>query len=896
MSKPAPPNYIAGLGRGASGFTTRSDIGPAREGTDDGAALAAAMLAAQGIVQRNEKDEDEEDGDEEYQDPDKETGLFNTAPYEADDEEADRIYEEIDRQMDERHRSRREAKEQERLRLLHKERPKIQEQFADLKRDLSQLTDDDWSCIPEVGDLVRKRGKKPKHVDERFSAVPDSVLPSASNNTITAADDSNTDFAQFGQARDKVLSLKLDQMSDSVSGQTTIDPKGYLTGLTSVTVKSDAEIGDIKKARTLLRSVTTTNPQHGPGWIAAARLEEVAGNLSAARALIAKGCEHCAAAEDVWLEAARLDPTGSKAILAMAVRQLPQSVKIWLKAASLESESISQRRILRRALEFIPNSVLLWKAAVALESDDEDARVLLSKAVQCVPLSVELWLALVRLEPYDKARKALNKARIAVPTSYEVWLSAAQLEEQQGKTESVERVINRAIAELTRVGANLTREQWLQEAQKCETQGFIGTCQAIVRQTIGLGVDDELLEQWLEDAEACLAQKAIATCRAVYAHAVSHFPNQHSVWIRAASLEKSHGTRESLEELLQRSVRYCPQAEVLWLMGAKEKWLSGDIQSAKDILKEAFAANPNSEQIWLAAIKLETETGEYMRARTLLESARRQANTERVWMKSAVLERKLGQFERAIDLVDEALKHFPHFYKLWLIKGQILSDDIHKLDDARETYAKAVKQIPKAVALWIYASRLEEEAGAPIRARALLEKARIMNPKNAELWCEAIRVEARAGNPHMPKALLAKALQECSTSGLLWSEAILLEARPQRKARSTDALKKCENDPYVLVTIARLFWSERKTDKARNWFIRAVKTDSDYGDAWAWWLKFETMHASEEQALEVVKQCVAADPKHGEAWQRESKRMEHVGYKTEQILKLVAASLENNIL
>lgn len=32
LSQPAPASYVAGLGRGASGFTTRSDIGPAREG------------------------------------------------------------------------------------------------------------------------------------------------------------------------------------------------------------------------------------------------------------------------------------------------------------------------------------------------------------------------------------------------------------------------------------------------------------------------------------------------------------------------------------------------------------------------------------------------------------------------------------------------------------------------------------------------------------------------------------------------------------------------------------------------------------------------------------------------------------------------------------------------
>jgi pre-mRNA-processing factor 6 len=33
-SKP-PANYVAGLGRGATGFTTRSDIGPARAAAPD---------------------------------------------------------------------------------------------------------------------------------------------------------------------------------------------------------------------------------------------------------------------------------------------------------------------------------------------------------------------------------------------------------------------------------------------------------------------------------------------------------------------------------------------------------------------------------------------------------------------------------------------------------------------------------------------------------------------------------------------------------------------------------------------------------------------------------------------------------------------------------------------
>jgi pre-mRNA-processing factor 6 len=71
-------------------------------------------------------------------------------------------------------------------------------------------------------------------------------------------------------------------------------------------LKTDAEIGDIKRARMLFDSLVKSNPKHAPGWIAAARLEEHAGRMVAARKLIKAGCEQCPKSEDVWLEAARL--------------------------------------------------------------------------------------------------------------------------------------------------------------------------------------------------------------------------------------------------------------------------------------------------------------------------------------------------------------------------------------------------------------------------------------------------------------------------------------------------------------------------------------------------------------------------------------------------------------
>ncbi|CAI7993816.1 Pre-mRNA-processing factor 6, partial [Geodia barretti] len=103
-----------------------------------------------------------------------------------------------------------------------------------------------------------------------------------------------------------MLGVKLDQVSDSVSGQTVVDPKGYLTDLNSITPQSTGDINDVKKARLLLKSVITTNPSHAPGWIASARLEEVTGHIQKARNIVMQGCDACPKNEDVWLEATRL--------------------------------------------------------------------------------------------------------------------------------------------------------------------------------------------------------------------------------------------------------------------------------------------------------------------------------------------------------------------------------------------------------------------------------------------------------------------------------------------------------------------------------------------------------------------------------------------------------------
>ena len=69
-----------------------------------------------------------------------------------------------------------------------------------------------------------------------------------------------------------------------------------------------------------------------------------------------------------------------------------------------------------------------------------------------------------------------------------------------------------------------------------------------------------------------------------------------------------------------------------------------------------------------------------------------------------------------------------------------------------------------------------------------------------------------------------------------------MEAPQQRKGRSVDAIKKAGEHPAVITAVARLFWNERKVEKARQWFGNAITADKDWGDAWGWWLKFERQH------------------------------------------------------
>lgn len=90
-----------------------------------------------------------------------------------------------------------------------------------------------------------------------------------------------------------------------------------------------------------------------------------------------------------------------------------------------------------------------------------------------------------------------------------------------------------------------------------------------------------------------------------------------------------------------------------------------------------------------------------------------------------------------------------------------------------------------------------------------------------------------------------------------------------------------------MVAVARFLWRDRKLEKAREWFGRAVALDADLGDAWANKWAFEKAHGDEKRLSEVERSCVEADPHHGELWIEVSKAAGNEHLRTLDILRLV---------
>jgi pre-mRNA-processing factor 6 len=843
-----------------------------------------------------------------------EENLFQTQEYDEEDKDADVQYNMVDLYMDERRKKKKEQKEIETLMKMRNEKPTIRQSFSDIRSELRKLSKDDWEKIPDIQDFTIKKRKI-----ERYAPNTDSNLERALNDSqmMNSIEPSklgmetplnNSDIVNdLGKAKNSVLSVVFDKMSDKVSGMNSVNPVGYLTEMNNVfKVNSSGDVQDFKKARIILKSILNTDPKNIGGWIAAARLEELDGKLAQARSIITQAAENILNSEDIWLEAARLhNPEDGKLILAKGISHLPTSKKLWLSAADIEKDKIKKCKVLRKALENLPLEEEIWKRAIELENEEE-AKLLLYRAVECIPHNVDMWLALAKLENFSKAKLILNKARKALPMDHSIWVHAAKLEEaQNGESCKAEELIERGIKTLAKNGKIVSKETWLEEARNCEMSGSIKTCSGIIKASIKEDFqneyDGEKRQSWVDFAEESKQKGCIETFRIIY-HTLLARDDDLQLWMSLLQFEKKYGGKSSQDSTLKKAVDVCPDNEILWLMYAKHKWETESIEAAKKLLEEASITHPNNEHIILAKVKLLREENNFIEAESTLLNARKEINTEKIWMQYIQLLREQNRLEEAEEICKEALSKFKTYPKMWMILAQLkiqkgeenLNFETSKAykEEALKILEKGLVENKKNVVLYILNCRLLIELNREAVARRVFEIGMITLPNNDYLLGEFIKFEWKSKNYSNANSLLAKGLKDMPTSGILWSLAIDLEKPHLKHSKAADALSHVDNSELVMTSIAKVYLNEKNLDKTRKWLENAIRINADYADAWLYYYKAEIQFGDENIANDILKRCEEAKPKHGDIWQTISKKPGNWRLKTKDILMLASDSLK----
>ncbi|CDK28689.1 unnamed protein product [Kuraishia capsulata CBS 1993] len=827
LDQEAPVGYVAGLGRGATGFTTQQDIGDAR-------------LEFTNI----------EDGyDDKYQDVSgDEAGLL------GDDQvdESDLIYESIEAKLRNKKRKRKGGDEEV---ALNNEGEDVSSsisaiglQFQDLKRDLSQVDREQWLNLPESGDFTRKnkRSKMLLQEQQRFYRAPDSVI--GGDQTMNSEE---TDLRKIQLAKDRLLELKLDNSQLAVgngnafnTGQN-LDSSKYLNDLSLIEYRPQ-EVGDYQRMKLALANLRKVEPKNGNVWISSARLEEQFKKFKSAKSLISQGCQVCVHSEDVWLENVRLnlsDIAVAKSIVAEGLRFNSTSFRLWFQAYMLESAELNKKRVLQKALENIPDNAVLWFELIKYQDDDGVIR-LLQKAVELIPNELSLWLKLISVSPYDEAKALLNKSRKQFGELKEIWMKAFQLCEKFDPSH-LPGLVTRGVSKASDPAIN-----WLEGLDN----EYPETCKLLIS-TVEVTVEElaKLVETYKSKDEhdiVRLLYQELSRKDADY-------------WEDYLEFEQTNGSLADQDACYKELTSTQPQC-MNYLRYAKFRWQElGDLEATAETLYSCLSQFPDDEEVYFAIVKFENSRENWAEVEDTLVKALDRLGTERSYYKLVNFYRCNDNVPEALKLANEGLTKYPQSWKLHLQRLQMLQGD-----GGVDAYEDAVSQCPHSVPIWVAYSRYYESKNITIRARSILEKAEILNPQNEALLLEQVMLESRTSGPGQAQFKLVKNLKSLPNSPkLLGLQLQFLDTKSKRKQAYISDLKLTQEDSVVILEIAKSLWlKDANVGKAKSFFDMALSKDEYNGDVYGWYYLFLTKHGDEEEKEHLLDKFVKAEPFRGDSF------------------------------
>lgn len=911
LDQEPPPGYIPGIGRGATGFVTQADLGSSKK---------VPILAFQKTSNDGRFDDSEESL----------TPILTLNQKE--DIEADKIYDEIEKYLEKNRNKRRKhntattpdnERDNEKVKVENKSVSnsiaEISEQFQDVKQGLSTVSVEEWANLPESGDFTRrnKRLRNELQEQQRFyrnsdmialalkdQGATDIALDEANaeienridnnDNDNTNGDDDNVDLFKLAKTKDRLLEnqIKLGISSKLTSG---IDKNEYL-GLLDPH-KSQYNIGDYKRTRKLFAKLRETSPSNPKNWIASARLEFDAKKLKRAKELIQEGCEKCPKSEEIWLTNLEMnanDVQTSKVIVADAIKFNYKSLKLWLKATELELDNLSKVRVLRKALEWLPKSFELWLAIVDYEDDKEIAIRMLEKATSIIPNSLDLWMKLSSLKEGKESIKVLIDSiqHIAKEKHYLVWINVSKIEEKTTMNEvKISRYINKAFES---INCDINVE-WYKQAETCENEGLKWTCRAIILKA--LETDTNEVSKLLESAESHYSLGHLEISNSIYTFMTSKYPQDLATWKQYLIMKKKLKDYNNLFLIYEMAVSSLPNIVELYIMYSNDKIkYDQDFVKVRDILSDGLDKNSKSEQLWFYAIDFESRFGSLDIARDLFTDCLKAIDNPSVelWIKKAGLERKLNDYESALSTISGSLIVYPNENLLYQEKSDILT----KLDEVEEsvtTLQQGISNCNKNELLYVSLAALyEKKRNNVIKARSILDESLSLHPKSDILHHARIKLELDANNKTHAQRLLSKAITLIPTSALLWVDNIKLATKQQVKNTYVLALKKTNDDPLIILTIAKDLWKSGRIAKSNQFFKACLDKDDEFGDFYIYYYAFLLKFGTREEMKNLEDEMLNKEKLHGYLWGKVSKENEARNVPDLQLLREAAVDLSKS--
>ncbi|KAG0662016.1 hypothetical protein C6P45_001230 [Maudiozyma exigua] len=889
LDQKPPKGYVAGIGRGATGFSNRGD-------------KTQRKVPARLQDRSNKLSKD------------KQKSQFTNAN-EKEEEEASQVFAMID--------SRRNGNSKNKVTNTFQNHLNKSYQFQDLKRNLSSVSVDQWLSIPEANDFTRrnKRNRLEEQLNRKSYAVPDSLITQ------------NVNITKLTEEREKLLeqtldtnkkNMKIDKETEDINGA-----QSYLNQLEAVNMDiNKTQTDDIRKMRLVFQSYRKTDPKNPESWIASTRLEEKCRRLDVAKKLIAEGCQHCPHDEDIWLENIRLNQSDNhkcKVIITNAIKFNYNSVKLWLKAVDLENEEINKYRIVRKALEEIPKTEQLWDLAIEYEPNTTEKATIMQKALEFIPQSSQLWTKLVRIQNYDDAKKSLNRARKAIPNDINVWLLAMELEEKVNKDISVSKltsILKKGFEQLNANNITISFENGLEISEEFENntngkyfKSMRTLAKMILRETnnnTGTNISQDQLKVIFKSKDSLTKMNLL---RELTLSNHDRFSLWKSLKDICENLNRIDDLYDAFETVLfhnsESNISKSPEANSkLILVYAKEVWKNeGNIERAIAIIDKGLYMSPDNVDILIAKLKLLCQSESFHEVEILFkeqildhlnepDTFKMKTGIERLCYKYISFLRYKNENQKAIELLStKFIVWFPGCFKLYLQLSQVYYDT-KDFNNAKQILMNGTelfqdKQNSHNALLWVEIAKIEEIAMEnPVRARATLDVALLNNAGNIPgeilIQLAKINLEERTGNKEQAQLFVSDGLKKHPRNELFWVKKISLvdtKRSSQKKTMFQDALRNTKNNYLVILEIGKAFYRDFQYASALKWVERATKASANYGDSWIW--KYRCEMKLKKDTKGTVHAVKSNEPIYGPEWISVSKNPKFQYFNSEHILQVL---------